>query len=78
MLMRHDLNGWHEATGAEVEDMKKNGWRESSYKEHSEEILKKLELKYNAKQSKDVSEGNTAAPSGESSIFKRRGRPKGV
>lgn len=30
MLMRHDEHGWHQATGLEVEDMKKNGWIETS------------------------------------------------
>lgn len=33
MLMRHDQHGWHNAGGIEVEEMKKNGWIESSYEE---------------------------------------------
>jgi len=77
MLMRHDLNGWHDAAGADIEEMKKNGWRESSYEEHAAAVAKKLQKKDNAPQSKDELEGNPALPSGEAPV-KRRGRPKGV
>lgn len=38
MLMRHDVNGWHNASGPEIEDMKKNGWIESSYEEYKKVI----------------------------------------
>jgi hypothetical protein len=33
MLMRHNEHGWHNATGLESEDMKKNGWVEVSEEE---------------------------------------------
>lgn len=38
MLMRHPDNGWHNASGIEVEEMKKNGWIESSYEEYQKVI----------------------------------------
>jgi hypothetical protein len=42
MLMRHKSHGWHNANGAEVEEMKKNGWVESSVKEQLEVIAAKF------------------------------------
>lgn len=41
MLMRHPDNGWHNASGLEVEDMKKNGWIESSDEEYQKVITAK-------------------------------------
>lgn len=75
--MRHELHGWHQATGAEVGHMKENGWKESSLEEHAQEVAKKLAKRDNTPQSIDESEGNPALPSGEPPV-KRRGRPKGV
>lgn len=72
--MRHDIHGWTHANGVEIVEMKKNGWRESSYKEHAAEVAKKLKLSDNPPQSTDVAEGNIAKPSGEHPA-KRRGRP---
>jgi len=74
MLMRHDKNGWHDAPGNEIEAMKKNGWRESSYEEYAAEVAKKTKSKDNPTQSKDETEGDVAKPSGEQPV-KRRGRP---
>lgn len=44
MLMRHNEHGWHNASDLEREDMKKNGWIESSDAEYQEVIAKKLAL----------------------------------
>jgi len=77
MLMKHDNGGWHDASGAEVEDMKKNGWVESSYNEYAAVVAKKTQKQDNAPQSKDENEGTPALPSGDT-LAKRRGRPKGV
>ena len=44
MLMRHTEHGWHNASDLEREDMKKNGWIESSDAEYQEVIKKKLAL----------------------------------
>ena len=41
MLMRHTEHGWHNASDLEREDMKKNGWIESSDAEYQEVIAKK-------------------------------------
>lgn len=41
MLMRHPNHGWHDASGADVEVMKKNGWIESSYEEHAKVVAAK-------------------------------------
>ena len=38
MLMRHDEHGWHNANGIEIEEMKKNGWIESSYAEYQKVV----------------------------------------
>jgi len=44
MLMRHKDHGWHNASDLEKDDMKKNGWIESSDAEYQEVIKKKLAL----------------------------------
>ena len=44
MLMRHAEHGWHNASDLEKDDMKKNGWIESSDAEYQEVIKKKLAL----------------------------------
>ena len=41
MLMRHPDNGWHNASSLEVEEMKKNGWIESSNEEYQKVIAAK-------------------------------------
>lgn len=41
MLMRHENHGWHNAVGSEIEEMKKNGWIESSYEEHAKFVAAK-------------------------------------
>lgn len=38
MLMRHNGHGWHNASGLEVEELKKLGWIESSYEEHQKVV----------------------------------------
>lgn len=38
MLMRHNEHGYHNASGLEVEDMKKNGWIEFSEAERKQLI----------------------------------------
>lgn len=47
MLMKHEKHGWHNALGIEVEDMKKNGWEESSYDELKAIIAAKTAQKVN-------------------------------
>lgn len=41
MLMKHDLNGLKDASGAEVEEMKKNGWYEYGYEQHAKDCAAK-------------------------------------
>mgnify|MGYP001583423616 CR=1 FL=1 len=41
MLMRHPMQGWHNAMSSEVEEMKKNGWLESSYEERAKIVAAK-------------------------------------
>lgn len=45
MLMRHPDHGWHNASGLEFEEMKKNGWIESSYEEHAKFVAAKRAAK---------------------------------
>lgn len=45
MLMRHEVNGWHNASGLEVEEMKKNGWIEVTEAEHLAIIAAKRKAK---------------------------------
>jgi len=77
MLMKHENGGWHDASGHEVEEMKKNGWIESSYKEYAAVVAKKTQKPDNTPQSQDEVEGNKAQPSGNYDPVKRRGRPRG-
>lgn len=41
MLMRHPMQGWHNADTSEIEEMKKNGWLESSPEEHARFVAAK-------------------------------------
>lgn len=78
MLYKHDINGFKDATGIEIEEMKKNGWYEYSYEQLKADIAKKHEKADNITQSKDAIEGTTDQPSGNVEPVKRRGRPKGI
>jgi len=74
MILKHDKHGYHNATGSEVESMKKNGWYEITIEQRLAEIANKGKIVDNDRQSKDVIEGSPARPSGEQPA-KRRGRP---
>lgn len=77
MLMKHDINGLKDATGFEIEAMKKNGWYEYGYENFYADVAKKKQTMDNAVQPESVTDGNHAEPSGDSP--KKRGRkPKGV
>lgn len=41
MLMKHSEHGWQNASSLEAEEMKKNGWAESSYEELANVIAAK-------------------------------------
>ena len=77
MLYKHDIHGFKDAIGIEIDDMKKNGWYEYSYEQLKADIAKKHEKADNTDQSQDEVEGITAQPSGNVEPVKRRGRPRG-
>lgn len=78
MLMFHKECGWHNATSIEAEEMKKNGWVESSLEEHAKIVANKHKKTDNVNQSEDEAEGTFAIPSGNQAEPRRRGRkPRG-
>lgn len=71
MLMKHDLNGLKDASGSEVEEMKKNGWYEYSYEQHAKDCAAKY-----AKNAEKVSESDTIKPTREAVKGKPGRKPK--
>lgn len=73
MFMKHDKHGLHDATGAEVEAMKKDGWYYYGYEAFYADVAKKRGLSDNAAQPQPAETGEQAQP--KSQPAKRRGRP---